>query len=101
MIKNIIYVEDGSVDVEELKEKLDFDTEIIVYRQGSTPPVLVQPTTPLRKKNDKVQELIDYAKDVRAEARDKIVLSRNTVLYDAMKRFINFTDDIIKLFGDE
>lgn len=43
MIKNIIYVEDGSVDVDALIEELDETTKVIVYRQGSHPPILVQP----------------------------------------------------------
>lgn len=43
MIKNIIYVEDGSVDVDELIEELDETTKVITYRQGSKPPILVQP----------------------------------------------------------
>lgn len=47
MIKNILYVEDGSVDLDELKSTLTTETKIIVYRQGSTPPVLVQPQLPI------------------------------------------------------
>ncbi len=47
MIKNILYVEDGSVDLDELKSTLTTETKIIVYRQGSTPPVLVQPLLPI------------------------------------------------------
>lgn len=47
MIKNILYVEDGSVDIDALEETLNSETKIIVYRQGSTPPVLVQPEQPI------------------------------------------------------
>jgi len=47
MIKNIIYVEDGSVDLDELESTLTTETKIIVYRQGSSPPVLVQPQLPI------------------------------------------------------
>lgn len=43
MFKNIIYVEDGSVDVDELIEELDETTKVIIYRQGSKPPILIQP----------------------------------------------------------
>lgn len=42
MIKNIIYVEDGSVDVDELQESLGEDTKIIVYRQGASRPIVEQ-----------------------------------------------------------
>ena len=47
MIKNIIYVEDGSVDLDELESTLTTETKIIVYRQGSNPPTLVQPRVPI------------------------------------------------------
>ena len=47
MIKNILYVEDGSVDLDELKSTLTNETKIIVYRQGGNPPTLVQPQFPI------------------------------------------------------
>ena len=47
MIKNIIYIEDGSVDIDELKEGLNEETKVIVYRQGSRPPVIIQPEKPI------------------------------------------------------
>ena len=47
MIKNILYVEDGSVDIDELESTLTNETKIIVYRQGSNPPTLVQPQLPI------------------------------------------------------
>lgn len=48
MIKNILYVEDGSIDVDDLQEVLDEETRIIVYRQGSKPPILEQPKEPIK-----------------------------------------------------
>lgn len=56
MIKNIIYVEDGSVDVDELMDSLDETTKVIVYRQGSRPPILVQPEKPVYSFIDSVYE---------------------------------------------
>lgn len=47
MIKNILYVEDGSVDVDELQKSLGTETKIIAYRQGSAMPMLVQPIEPI------------------------------------------------------
>lgn len=35
----VMYVEDGSVDTDELAETL-IDTKLIIYRQGSNPPTL-------------------------------------------------------------
>lgn len=48
MIKNILYVEDGSVDIDDLEETLGNETKVILYRQGSTPPILVQPKEPIK-----------------------------------------------------
>ena len=52
MIKNILYVEDGSVDVDELIDSMSTETKIIVYRQGSTPPILIQPEKPIQNDFD-------------------------------------------------
>lgn len=54
MIKNIIYVEDGSVDVDELIDSLDETTKVIVYRQGSRMPMLIQPEKPVSSFMDSV-----------------------------------------------
>ncbi len=59
MIKNILYIEDGSVDVEELQESLNEETKIIVYRQGSKPPILEQPKEAIKTyRDDRVASLI-------------------------------------------
>ena len=47
MIKSILYVEDGSVDIEALEDYLGNETCIIPYRQGATPPILVEPQKPI------------------------------------------------------
>ena len=52
MIKSILYVEDGSVDVDQLQEDLGEDVYVIVYRQGSCPPILTQPEKPLQSRLD-------------------------------------------------
>ena len=56
MIKNILYVEDGSIDVDELQECLDEETKIIVYRQGAKPPILEQPKEPIKCFTDSMVE---------------------------------------------
>lgn len=47
MIKSILYVEDGSVDIDTLQEELGNEILIISYRQGSAPPILVEPEKPI------------------------------------------------------
>lgn len=54
MIKNIIYVEDGSIDVNELVDSLDETTKVIVYRQGSHPPILIQPQNNINSYTDSI-----------------------------------------------
>lgn len=43
-VKKFLFVEDGSVDLDELRERLESNPEIavVVYRQGSMPPQLVK-----------------------------------------------------------
>lgn len=43
-IKKFLFIEDGSVDLDELRERLESNPEIavVVYRQGSVPPQLVE-----------------------------------------------------------
>lgn len=66
MIKNIIYVEDGSVDVDELIEELDETTRVIIYRQGSKPPILVQPENAINDYKDSIyQRQEKLLKDIR------------------------------------
>lgn len=59
MIKNILYVEDGSVDVEDLGQTLGCETKIIVYRQGSNPPILEQPKIPIITHQEIEQVVLD------------------------------------------
>lgn len=65
MYKSILYVEDGSVDVDQLQEDLGEDVYIIVFRQGSQQPTLVQPEKPLQSVLDgegvRLQNKIDKA----------------------------------------
>jgi len=56
MIKNIIYVEDGSIDYDELVDSLDETTKVILYRQGSQPPKVEQLPQPINDFMDSVCE---------------------------------------------
>lgn len=53
MIKTFIFVEDGSVDLDELKNSVGDDVLVISYRQGATPPQIQQPKEPVSQWNDK------------------------------------------------
>lgn len=53
MIKTFIFAEDGSVDIDELKERLGDDVLVVPYRQGATPPQIQQPREPVSEWADK------------------------------------------------
>lgn len=72
MIKNIIYVEDGSVDVDELKEMLGEETKIIVYRQGAVKPIIEQLDTPI----DNTKKLVSV---IRKEIAKEIISYLDTL----------------------
>lgn len=48
MIKTFIFVEDGSVDIDELKEDVGNDVRVIAYRQGAAVPIIQQPAEPVK-----------------------------------------------------
>lgn len=56
MFKNIIYVEDGSIDYDELIDSLDETTKVILYRQGSKPPKVEQLQQPINDTFDSICE---------------------------------------------
>lgn len=69
MYKSILYVEDGSVDVEQLRDDLGEDIYVVIYRQGSKPPELVQPEKPLQS----------YLDGENARLSDKLTEVRKTL----------------------
>lgn len=48
MIKTFIFVEDGSVDIDELQDELGNDVRVVPYRQGATMPTIIQPAEPVK-----------------------------------------------------
>ena len=56
MIKTFIFVEDGSIDVEELENALGSESKVIVYRQGASRPEIKQPESPISTFKDKSHE---------------------------------------------
>lgn len=69
MIKNFIFVEDGSVDMDKLDDLFSSETKVIVYRQGASIPVV-----------KKLEEPIEYSyeeqlkwKNIRKDAAMQIL----------------------------
>ena len=100
MINNIFYVEEGSVDIDELKNLLDEDSHIITYRQGTTPPTLLQPEKPVRIKDDK-KDVLKTITNLQIEA--KTFLSSHPYDSDAYTFYLKVLDllkNIRALFGE-
>ena len=99
MIKNIIYVEDGSVDVDELKSVLDNDTQVIIYRQGSAIPVLIQPDKPIRVQADaEYAKLAKKAKELQEDA-EYIAKGSYYNKVSFIPDIIDFLEEIKREFG--
>lgn len=66
MIKTFIFVEDGSVDLDELKSSVGDDVLVVPYRQGATPPAIQQPREPVSRRvtMDKQKEIKKMAADL-------------------------------------
>lgn len=56
MIKTFIFVEDGSVDLDELKSSVGDDVLVISYRQGGTPPAIQQPREPVSRREVNIKD---------------------------------------------
>ena len=56
MIKTFIFVEDGSVDLDELKSSVGDDVLVISYRQGATPPAIQQPREPVSRREVNIKD---------------------------------------------
>ena len=81
MIKRIIVVEDGTVDLDDLQETLGDDTKIIVYRQGSNPPNILELQEPARYAYENERERNRLEKEVSSlNTRLKSLLDENNDL---------------------
>ena len=102
MIKNIIYVEDGSVDIDELEMSLNEETKIIVYRQGAAVPILVQPDKPIKTQSDENVKLVEKAKELQEGIRSYLRGARyDSTLYDLHVNIIDFLEGIKREFDPE
>lgn len=91
MIKNILYIEEGSVDVDELREQLSEETLIIPYRQGGRTPVLVQP-------NEPITDCMDYKFDA-LQAKYKALREKTEELLKEISREKKLTKRTHKKIG--
>ena len=85
MIKRIIFVEDGTVDLDGLNDSLGEDTKVIVYRQGATPPSVLELREPARYANEDERDSYCFYKEVSSlNARLRASLDENNDLSNAL-----------------
>jgi hypothetical protein len=85
MIKRIIFVEDGTVDLDGLNDSLGEDTKVIVYRQGATPPSVLELREPARYANEDERDRNRLEKEVSSlNARLRASLDENNDLSNAL-----------------
>ena len=82
MIKTFIFVEDGSVDLDELKSSVGDDVLVIPYRQGATPPAIQQPREPVSRREVNIK---DRLLDLMIEF-DEMGFAPTTVCEDVAER---------------
>lgn len=56
MIKTFIFVEDGSIDLDELKNSVGDDVLVIPYRQGAASPEIRQPREPVSRREVNIKD---------------------------------------------
>lgn len=85
MIKRIIFVEDGTVDLDDLNESLGDDTKVIAYRQGSNPPSVLELREPAKYANEDERERNRLEKEVSSlNARLRASLDETNDLENAL-----------------
>lgn len=85
MIKRIIFVEDGTVDLDDLKDSLGDDTKVVVYRQGSNPPSVLELKEPARYAYEDEIEKNRMEKEISSlKAKIKTLTSLNNELEDGL-----------------
>lgn len=73
MIKTFIFVEDGSVDIDELQSAVGDDTLVLAYRKGCGCPQIQQPEYPVSQYKDRA---LDETREVLNEVLSSCKMSK-------------------------
>lgn len=95
MIKTFIFVEDGSVDLDELKSNVGDDVLVIPYRQGATPPAIQQPREPVSRREVNIK---DRLLDLMIEF-DEMGFAPTTVCEDAEELAVKWKEQVVNEIG--
>lgn len=91
MIKTFIFVEDGSVDLDELKSSVGDDVLVIPYRQGAAPPEIRQPREPVLRRGVNIK---DRLLDLMIEF-DEMGFAPTTVCEDAEGLAVKWKEQVV------
>lgn len=95
MIKTFIFVEDGSVDLDELKSSVGDDVLVISYRQGATPPAIQQLREPVSRREVNIK---DRLLDLMIEF-DEMGFAPTTVCEDAEELAVKWKEQVVNEIG--
>lgn len=95
MIKTFIFVEDGSVDLDELKNSVGDDVLVIPYRQGATTPTIQQPREPVSRREVNIK---DRLLDLMIEF-DEMGFAPTTVCEDAEELAVKWKEQVVNEIG--
>lgn len=95
MIKTFIFVEDGSVDLDELKSNVGDDVLVISYRQGAAPPAIQQPREPVSRREVNIK---DRLLDLMIEF-DEMGFAPTTVCEDAEELAVKWKEQVVNEIG--
>lgn len=95
MIKTFIFVEDGSVDLDELKSSVGDDVLVISYRQGAASPEIRQPREPVSRREGNIK---DRLLDLMIEF-DEMGFAPTTVCEDAEGFAVKWKEQVMNEIG--
>lgn len=95
MIKTFIFVEDGSVDLDELKSSVGDDVLVIPYRQGAASPEIRQPREPVSRREVNIK---DRLLDLMIEF-DEMGFAPTTVCEDAEGFAVKWKEQVVNEIG--
>lgn len=95
MIKTFIFVEDGSVDLDELKSSVGDDVLVIPYRQGAASPEIRQPREPVSRREVNIK---DRLLDLMIEF-DEMGFAPTTVCEDAEGLAVKWKEQVVNEIG--
>ena len=95
MIKTFIFVEDGSVDLDELKNSVGDDVLVVPYRQGAASPEIRQPREPVSRREVNIK---DRLLDLMIEF-DEMGFAPTTVCEDAEVVAVKWKEQVVNEIG--